>query len=80
LAVAVVRGVGEVEVQVGKQATSVCDEEAAERKDGSDEAVLHKLAVYFKANVIMLTLIRASIPRSLIIFHVSLAAAKYALP
>lgn len=76
LTVAVVRGVGEVEVQVGQETTSVCDEEGAERKDGSDEAVLDRLAVHFKTKVIILTLIRASIPRSLIIFHVSLAAAK----
>lgn len=48
LTVTVVRGVGEVQVEVGQETASVCDEEAAERKNGSDEAVLHKLAVHLK--------------------------------
>lgn len=76
LTVAIVRGVGEVEIEVGQETASVRDEEAAERKDGSDEAVLPKLEACLKIKAIVLTLIRASIPRSLIIFHVSLAAAK----
>lgn len=76
LAIVVVGGVGEVEVEVGQKGTGVCDEEGAEGKDGSDETVLHKLAFEREIVVSLLTLIRASIPRSLIIFHVSLAAAK----
>jgi hypothetical protein len=48
LTVTVVRGVGEVKVEVGQETASVCDEEAAERKNRSDEAVLHKLAVHLK--------------------------------
>lgn len=76
LAVAVVGGVGEVEVEVGEKGTGVCDKEGAEGKYGSDEAVLYKLAVEMEIVMVLLTLIRASIPRSLIIFHVSLAAAK----
>jgi hypothetical protein len=76
LAVVVVGWVGEVEVEVGQEGAGVCDEEGAEGKDGSDEAVLGKLVSERKIMVTVLTLIRASIPRSLIIFHVSLAAAK----
>jgi len=76
LPIVVVGRVGEVEVEVGQEGTGVCNEEGAEGKDGSDETVLRMLVVEMKMNTGVLTLIKASIPRSLIIFHVSLAAAK----
>ena len=76
LSIVVVGRVGEVEVEVGQKGTGVCNEEGAEGKNRSNETVLHMLVVEMKMNTGVLTLIKASIPRSLIIFHVSLAAAK----
>ena len=76
LSIVVVGRVGEVEVEVGQKGTGVCNEEGAEGKNGSNETVLYMLVVETKMDTGVLTLIRASIPRSLIIFHVSLAAAK----
>lgn len=76
LSVVVISGIGKVEIEVSQEGTGVCDEEGAERKDRSDKAVLGKLVFGLKARLGVLTLTSASIPRSLIIFHVSLAAAK----
>lgn len=87
-AVAVVLGLREEEVEVREEGAGVGDEQTTKGQDGADEAFL-KLGLAKEQEPRFegvgkgrswLTLIRASMPRSLIMVHVPLAASKYDLP
>lgn len=73
----VVGWVGNVEVDVGNQSTAYGNEHASEGEDWSDKA-LYSVSVDVTSLDARLSipLIRASMPRSLIILQVSLAEAK----
>ncbi len=75
-AVAVVCWLREDEVQVGQEGARKGDEHGAKGQHRADEAFLSDVSRRSQAhmNTTKLTLTSASMPRSLIIFHVSLAA------